>query len=60
MVRIAAIAGAVILGAGLIAMTLLTRDTGDDTFAQCRAGQVAGGAALTGGHSMAFGLLLRG
>lgn len=44
MIRIAAITAVIVAAAGLIAMTLMGRDKDGDQFAQCRAGQVAGGA----------------
>ncbi|QUJ76160.1 SCO family protein [Sulfitobacter albidus] len=43
MVRIAAIVAVVITGAALIAFTMMSQ-SGDDQYAECRAGQVAGGA----------------
>ncbi|WP_299562925.1 SCO family protein [uncultured Sulfitobacter sp.] len=54
MIRKAAIAAVVIAGSGLIAMTLLTRDTGEDQFAECRASQV-GGADLGGPFELVNG-----
>ncbi|MEQ6249574.1 SCO family protein [Sulfitobacter sp. HNIBRBA3233] len=44
MLRIIAISAAALLVAGLAVLTFISRSSGDDDFAQCRAGQVAGGA----------------
>ncbi|WP_170606555.1 SCO family protein [Ruegeria arenilitoris] len=50
MIRLYAILAAVVLAVGLGAMWLLTTGgKGDDKFAQCRASQIAGGAAAIGG-----------